>query len=110
MNETTQTIAQTLETIGALSYATGISRTDLGALITLVAGPPGGMTLSELGRRLAMSRAAITTVADRLERDRLAERVAHENDRRLTLLVPTRAGVRAVLDAMDEADSKVANT
>lgn len=46
----------------------------------------GAMTMSELGSRIPLSRAAMTALADRLEQDGLVRRIADAHDRRRTLL------------------------
>lgn len=49
----------------------------------------GPLTMSELGERIPLSRAAITTLSDRLENLGYLRRVADTNDRRRTMLHPT---------------------
>ena len=49
----------------------------------------GPLTMSELGERIPLSRAAITTLSDRLENLGYLQRVADTNDRRRTMLHPT---------------------
>lgn len=46
----------------------------------------GRMTMTELGRRIPLSRAAVTTLTDRLERLDLVKRVPDPTDRRRILL------------------------
>jgi DNA-binding MarR family transcriptional regulator len=57
------------------------------ALVHLWAAGP--MTMSELGERIPLSRAAITTLTDRLERMGYVRRTSDETDRRRTMLVLT---------------------
>lgn len=49
----------------------------------------GPMTMSELGGWIPLSRAAVTTLVDRLEADGLLERCADPDDRRRTLVRAT---------------------
>ncbi|MCW2956086.1 MAG: putative MarR family transcriptional regulator [Thermoleophilia bacterium] len=49
----------------------------------------GRMTMTELGRRIPLSRAAVTTLTDRLERLGLVKRVPDPSDRRRILLEVT---------------------
>lgn len=65
----------------------GMSGTDLRAMIALWGG--GRCTLTELGERLGMSRAAITTLADRCEQAGWMVRVPDQGDRRRVLAMPT---------------------
>jgi DNA-binding MarR family transcriptional regulator len=67
-----------------LSRSTGISEGDLYALELLEAS--GGMTPSELARRLGMSSGAATFLVDRLERAGWVVREPNPDDRRSTLV------------------------
>jgi DNA-binding MarR family transcriptional regulator len=49
----------------------------------------GRMTMTDLGRRIPLSRAAVTTLTDRLERLGFVKRVADPTDRRRILLEVT---------------------
>lgn len=49
----------------------------------------GSMTMSELGERIPLSRAAVTSLTDRLEQQGYVKRTVDEADRRRTVLVPT---------------------
>lgn len=49
----------------------------------------GRMTMTELGRRIPLSRAAVTTLTDRLERLNFVKRVPDPDDRRRILLEVT---------------------
>jgi len=53
-----------------------------------------GMTSVELSRHLLVSPGNLTGIVDRLERDRLVCRAAHESDGRATRIQLTRAGRR----------------
>lgn len=56
----------------------------------------GSMSLSELGKATTLSRAAVTSLADRLERTGLATRKPHETDRRRIDFSLTRRGTEQV--------------
>lgn len=60
--------------------AWGLNAHELQAITTLW--EFGRMTMTELGRRIPLSRAAVTTLTDRLERLELVKRVADPTDRR----------------------------
>jgi DNA-binding MarR family transcriptional regulator len=49
----------------------------------------GRMTMTDLGRRIPLSRAAVTTLTDRLEGSGLVRRIPDPNDRRRVLLEVT---------------------
>ena len=55
---------------------------------------PAGLSLTALSRCLMLSKAPITGIMDRLERDGLARRVVDRADRRVVRAVITEAGVR----------------
>jgi DNA-binding MarR family transcriptional regulator len=52
----------------------------------------GGLTMSEVSRRMMVSNGATTSLVDRLVEDGLVKREAHPEDRRTTLLHLTSAG------------------
>lgn len=52
----------------------------------------GGLTMSEVSRRMMVSNGATTSLVDRLVEDGLVQREAHPEDRRTTLLHLTRQG------------------
>jgi DNA-binding MarR family transcriptional regulator len=52
----------------------------------------GSRPMSDLGRELGVSQSAMTQIADRLEREGLARRVAAEDDRRIRCLQLTDRG------------------
>lgn len=56
----------------------------------------GPMTMSELGAGIPLSRAAVTTLVDRLERAGLVSRGGDESDRRRTVVTVTMAGINVV--------------
>ena len=68
---------------GNFSAEAGLGRTDLDAVSHLSEGP---MPMGALGRRLSLSPAAVTGLVDRLERVGHVRRVAHELDRRQTIV------------------------
>jgi DNA-binding MarR family transcriptional regulator len=68
-------------------------------LMELAASPDGGLSLSEVGRRLIRSAANVTTLADRLEADGFVRRVADPTDGRVTLAEITEQGWRALRPA-----------
>jgi DNA-binding MarR family transcriptional regulator len=97
-----------------LGQATGIHPTDVNAMRVLDAAT-GRPTMSELGRTLGLSSAAVTGLVDRLEQAGLARRVRADDDRRrVHVEVTERAhGVAAshlaplmgrIRRAVDEAD------
>ena len=89
-----------------------LSDTEYRALISLWDG--GRCTMSELAGRISLSRAAMTTVSDALERRELMERRPDPTDRRRILISPTvqfetelwRAleGLEQVLDDVADGD------
>jgi DNA-binding MarR family transcriptional regulator len=64
------------------------------ALMILFYSRRGALPLGKMGVRLQVHRTAITNIVDRLERDGLVARVAHERDRRTTLAEITPEGRR----------------
>lgn len=62
------------------------------ALGCIAFGGETGVTHSELGARLMLSKAPITGVVDRLERDGLVRRAVDEHDRRISRVAITAAG------------------
>lgn len=57
----------------------------------------GGLTMSEVSRRMMVSNGATTSLVDRLVEDKLVQRAAHPEDRRTTLLHLTEQGRRRFL-------------
>lgn len=68
------------------------------ALLILTTNEP--LSLSELAAKIGLSRAAVTSLADRLELLGAAVRVPDPEDRRRTTLSITQAGHTRVLDAV----------
>jgi DNA-binding MarR family transcriptional regulator len=62
----------------------------------------GGLTMSEVSRRMMVSNGATTSLVDRLVEDGLVLREAHPDDRRTTLLHLTRQGRERFLEMADE--------
>jgi DNA-binding MarR family transcriptional regulator len=62
----------------------------------------GGLTMSEVSRRMMVSNGATTSLVDRLVEDGLVLREAHPEDRRTTLLHLTRQGRERFLAMADE--------
>jgi DNA-binding MarR family transcriptional regulator len=78
----------------------GVSPTEMIALgILHVEGP---QTISDLARRLAMTPASSTELADRLERADLVERFPHPTDRRKRLLRVTPRTAQVLISSYDE--------
>jgi DNA-binding MarR family transcriptional regulator len=75
---------------------------------------------SELARDLGLTSSALTALVDRLERSGVAERVAHPQDRRRTMIRVTEHGAAlvaeshdwldATLDRIDPADLELVST
>jgi DNA-binding MarR family transcriptional regulator len=78
----------------------GISPTEMSALGILHA--EGPQTISDLARRLAMTPASSTELADRLERAGLLERFPHPSDRRKRLLRVTAGTAQILISIYDE--------
>jgi DNA-binding MarR family transcriptional regulator len=70
-----------------LASSLGVSTRELAALLAIWDG--GRCTMTELGHRIDLSRAAITTMADRLESAGLVQRVPDPNDRRRLFVIIT---------------------
>jgi DNA-binding MarR family transcriptional regulator len=72
----------------------GISLADLHAVRVLEL--LGDVPVSRLGAELGLHRSTVTNLVDRLERSGLVERLPSRDDRRVTLVRPTPAGVAAL--------------
>ena len=88
-------------------FDTSLPRFDvLTALVTF----PDGLTMTELARKLGVSKGNVTGVVGRLREDGLVSQIRQETDRRIQLVVITEAGrthwehmqaeYRAVVEAM----------
>lgn len=71
----------------------GVSAAQAGLLFLLAA--RGAATIGEIAQELGVAPAAVTNLSKRMQAAKLIERVADENDGRLTLLQLTRAGAAA---------------
>ena len=67
----------------------------------------GSLSLSQIGERLQVTPATVTSAIDRLESDDLVRRVPHPNDARSTLAEITARGRRTVAAATVELNGKV---
>ena len=67
----------------------------------------GSLSLSQIGERLQVTPATVTSAVDRLEADRLVRRVPHPSDARVTLAEITARGRRTVAAATAELNTKV---
>jgi DNA-binding MarR family transcriptional regulator len=81
-----------LARLNALLEPFGLTFARYEALMILYYSRAGSLPLGKMGDRLQIHRTAITNIVDRLERDALVTRVAHEHDRRTTLAEITPAG------------------
>jgi len=70
-------------------FGISLARFDLMAQLERVG---GGLTMSEVSRRMMVSNGATTSLVDKLVEDGLVEREAHPEDRRTTLLHLTEQG------------------
>src|SRR5215510_9974201 len=62
----------------------------------------GGLTMSEVSRRMMVSNGATTSLVDKLVEDGLVQREAHPEDRRTTLLHLTKQGRERFLEMAAE--------
>ena len=76
-----------------------LTGSQLNALMALKVAGPEGISLSEIGRSLVVTKANVTGLIDRLERDGLVERRTHA-DRRVTLAVLTKRGAELLAEAL----------
>jgi DNA-binding MarR family transcriptional regulator len=83
-----------LARLNALLEPFGLTFARYEALMILFYSRRGALPLGKMGVRLQVHRTAITNIVDRLERDGLVARVAHERDRRTTLAEITPEGRR----------------
>ena len=74
----------------------GLNFSRFEALALLHFSKEGRLPLGKMGDRLQVHPASITNTIDRLQQDRLVERVPHPTDGRTTLAVITDAGVERV--------------
>ena len=76
-----------------------LTGTQLNALLVLRAAGTDGLSLGELGRRLVVTKANVTGLIDRLEREGLVQRDSH-SDRRVTLARLTARGTLLLEEAL----------
>jgi MarR family 2-MHQ and catechol resistance regulon transcriptional repressor len=69
----------------------GMTTAQYGVLLHLSRGEP--LSLTDLSGRVFRSNSTLTSLIDRLERDGLVARIAHANDRRVTKVKLTEAGL-----------------
>lgn len=96
--------AATQTYITQLRHALGLTSSELQAVLALWDG--GRCTMTELGHRIDMSRAAITTLADRVEKAGYIQRFPDPTDRRRIFLGVTRkaeAELSAQLEGLRDA-------
>jgi len=74
----------------------GVTTAQYGVLLHLLKGEP--LSLTDLSGRIFRSNSTLTSLIDRMERDGLVARVAHENDRRVTTVELTPRGKELLLE------------
>jgi DNA-binding MarR family transcriptional regulator len=79
----------------AMARRTGLGLSEMAALEHLQHAH-GGLTPTELGRRLSLSSGAVTALVDRLERTGHVERRPNPADRRSSVVLPVPAGLEEV--------------
>jgi len=87
----------------------GLSEAKFNALFLLYRAK-GGLLLSELGEQMLVTRANITGLVDRLEKEGLVERFSHPTDRRSIIAKITRRGrklIEAVIPTHMELNRKL---
>src|ERR687895_490001 len=85
-------VGEVLAFAAAMARRTGLGLSEMAALEHLQHAH-GGLTPTELGRRLSLSSGAITALVDRLERTGHVERRANPADRRSSVVLPLPGGV-----------------
>ena len=95
-----------LRTHGSLSpfidrglHELNLTGAQLNALLVLRAAGAAGLPLGEIGRHLVVTKANVTGLIDRLERDGLVQRDSH-SDRRVTLAKLTEKGAALLTEAL----------
>ncbi len=71
------------------------------ALLSELTAAARPLTMTELSRRLYITKPAVTSLADRLENNRFVRRRPHPSDRRVQLLEIQAKGLRAVKQTQD---------
>jgi DNA-binding MarR family transcriptional regulator len=85
-------VGEVLAFAAAMAQRTGLGLSEMAALEHLQHSH-GGLTPTELGRRLSLSSGAITALVDRLERTGYVERRPNPADRRSSLVLPLPEGL-----------------
>jgi DNA-binding MarR family transcriptional regulator len=85
-------VGEILAFAAAMARRTGLGLSEMAALEHLQHSH-GGLTPTELGRRLSLSSGAITALVDRLERTGHVERRPNPADRRSSVVLPVPAGL-----------------
>jgi DNA-binding MarR family transcriptional regulator len=85
-------VGEVLSFAAAIARRTGLRLSEMAALEHLQHSH-GGLTLTELGRRLSLSSGAITALVDRLERTGHVERRPNPVDRRSSVVLPIPEGL-----------------
>ncbi|PAB58322.1 MarR family transcriptional regulator [Anaeromicrobium sediminis] len=80
----------------------GTTNTKFNVLVILSKGPEEGMMLSEIGEKMVVTKANMTGLIDRLEKDGLVERVRDLQDRRKIRAVLTTNGRKFVEDLVEK--------
>jgi MarR family 2-MHQ and catechol resistance regulon transcriptional repressor len=79
----------------------------MNALLVLRDAGPEGLPLSEIGRRLVVTKANVTGLMDRLERQELIRRDSDSPDRRVIRACLTQHGTELLQQALPERDRVV---
>jgi DNA-binding MarR family transcriptional regulator len=85
-------VGEVLSFAAAIARRTGLGLSEMAALEHLQHSH-GGLTPTELGRRLSLSSGAITALVDRLERTGHVERRPNPADRRSSVVLPIPEGL-----------------
>lgn len=85
-------VGEVLAFASAIARRTGLGLSEMSALEHLQHSH-GGLTPTELGRRLSLSSGAITALVDRLERSGQVERRPNPADRRSSVVLPVPEGL-----------------
>src|SRR3712207_2574754 len=85
-------VGEVLAFAAAIAHRTGLGLSEMTALEHLQHSH-GGLTPTELGRRLSLSSGAITALVDRLERTGHVERRRNPADRRSSVVLPVPEGL-----------------
>ena len=85
-------VGEVLAFAAAMARRTGLGLSEMAALEHLQHAH-GGLTPTELGRRLSLSSGAITALVDRLERTGHVERRPNPTDRRSSVVLPVPEGL-----------------